>query len=208
MTSLSTYFRNNDKIVSFDELQYFTGLTKIYGGGSSSSPQGAFYDCNNLRSITVPDGVTSLSYSAFKSCSSLRKVVLPESLTIIGESAFSGCSNLIDAKIPDGVSEIYSSADLFVNPTKEETFPTVNMEALACGTPVLTFKTGGSPEILDESCGLVISQNDLNTLKNKIIETCEKRMFSPEACVNRALCFEKNKKYQEYIDLYKEIINE
>ena len=110
VTTLSTYFRNNDKIVSFDELQYFTGLRTIYGSGSSSNPYGAFYSCSKLRSITLPDGVISLQYSAFMDCTSLRKVVLPESLTTIGQSAFYGCSNLFDAKIPDGVSEIYSSA--------------------------------------------------------------------------------------------------
>ena len=40
--------------------------------------------------------------------------------------------------------DIYSSADIFVNPTLEDNFPTTNLEALACGTPVITFKTGGA----------------------------------------------------------------
>lgn len=42
------------------------------------------------------------------------------------------------------LAEIYSSADLYFNPTREENYPTVNMESIACGTPVMTFKTGGS----------------------------------------------------------------
>ena len=54
------------------------------------------------------------------------------------------------------LAKIYSAADVFINPTREDNFPTVNMEALACGTPVITFNTGGSPESLDETCGVVV----------------------------------------------------
>lgn len=46
------------------------------------------------------------------------------------------------------LAKIYSAADVFANPTREENYPTVNMESVACGTPVVTFNTGGSPEIL------------------------------------------------------------
>ena len=56
------------------------------------------------------------------------------------------------------LAEIYTAADLFVNPTREENYPTVNMESIACGTPVLTFRTGGSPEIVDETCGCVVDR--------------------------------------------------
>ena len=59
------------------------------------------------------------------------------------------------------IAEIYSSADLFLNPTREENYPTVNMEAIACGTPVLTFNTGGSPEILSRKTGRVVDVDDL-----------------------------------------------
>ncbi|MDE6441359.1 MAG: glycosyltransferase, partial [Clostridia bacterium] len=66
------------------------------------------------------------------------------------------------------LAEIYSAADLFVNPTKLENFPTVNIESLACGTPVLTFQTGGSIEIIDESCGTSVKKNDVEALIDKI----------------------------------------
>lgn len=46
------------------------------------------------------------------------------------------------------LAEIYTAADVFVNLTLEDTFPTTNLEALACGTPVITFNTGGSPECI------------------------------------------------------------
>ena len=54
------------------------------------------------------------------------------------------------------LAEIYTAADLFVNPTREENYPTVNMESISCGTPVLTFKTGGSPEIPNVKTGYVV----------------------------------------------------
>jgi glycosyltransferase involved in cell wall biosynthesis len=53
------------------------------------------------------------------------------------------------------LAKIYSAADVFLNPTREDTFPTVNMEAIACGTPVVTFDTGGSAEIVGDKYGAV-----------------------------------------------------
>lgn len=97
--------------------------------------------------------------------------------------------------------EIYTAADLFVNPTREDTFPTVNLEALACGTPVVTFKTGGSPESIDMSCGSVTPVDDVDTLEREIIRICENRCFSREACIQRAVHFDQNVKFKEYIRL-------
>lgn len=103
------------------------------------------------------------------------------------------------------LAEIYSSADLFVNPTREENYPTVNMESLACGTPVLTFGTGGSPEIIDETCGMVVACDDIDAMEREIKNICEKNIFTEEACVVRAKQFDRNDRFQEYIDLYKDI---
>ena len=58
--------------------------------------------------------------------------------------------------------ELYSVADVFVNPTMEDNFPTVNIEAIACGTPVITYNTGGSGEMLNEKCGVVVEAGDVN----------------------------------------------
>ena len=100
------------------------------------------------------------------------------------------------------LAEIYTAADLFVNPTREENYPTVNMEALACGTPVLTFETGGSPEILDETCGVVVEYNDIDKMEQEIIRICEEKPFSKEACLTKAKNFNMNNKFKEYIELY------
>lgn len=103
------------------------------------------------------------------------------------------------------LAEIYSAADVFVNPTREDTYPTVNMEALACGTPVLTFRTGGSPEILDATCGSVVECNDIESIEKEIIRICTEKPYKRENCINKAQGFDKNQKFKEYIELYKTI---
>lgn len=103
------------------------------------------------------------------------------------------------------LAEIYSAADLFVIPTREENFPTVNMEALACGTPVLTFKTGGSPEIIDISCGSAVDCRDIDGLEKEIIRICTENPYSKEDCIKRAQKFDKQRNFREYLNLYKEM---
>lgn len=104
------------------------------------------------------------------------------------------------------LAEIYSAADVFVNPTREENYPTVNMEALACGTPVLTFQTGGSPEMLDDTCGSVVACDDIDALEKEILRICETKPYSQEACINRAKAFDQNERFQEYVKLYQELL--
>lgn len=97
---------------------------------------------------------------------------------------------------------IYTAADVFANPTREENYPTVNMEAIACGTPVVTFNTGGSPEIIDETCGTAVAKNDIDGICNEIIKICETKPYSEDDCLKRAESFDKNEKFGEYIRLY------
>lgn len=100
------------------------------------------------------------------------------------------------------LSDIYSAADLFVNLTREDTFPTVNIEALACGTPIVTFNTGGSPEIIDETCGVVVEQDNVDELIERIEYIRKNNPFTREACRKRAENYNKDQKIKEYIDLY------
>ncbi len=100
------------------------------------------------------------------------------------------------------LSEIYSSADVFVNATREDTFPTVNIEALACGTPVVTFDTGGSGEIIDESCGIKVQKNDTKALTEAILYVKENRPFTKENCRKRAEQFKAEDKFREYVENY------
>lgn len=128
-----------------------------------------------------------------------------------------GTDKTIDKKLPNNIitinrtqsqnelAEIYTAADVFVNPTREEVFGLVNIEALACGTPGITFKTGGSPECYDETCGSVVAYNDIDTMEKEIVRVCDQRPYSKEACIKKALCFDKNIKIKEYMKLYEEI---
>lgn len=124
-----------------------------------------------------------------------------------------GTDDSIDKMLPNSIisihrtrdqnelSEIYSAADLFVNPTREENYPTVNMESIACGTPVLTFKTGGSPEILDEKTGYVVDCDDIDEMERQIIRICKENIFSVDDCEAKAKSFDKDLRFKEYIDL-------
>lgn len=99
------------------------------------------------------------------------------------------------------LAEIYSSADLFFNPTREENYPTVNMESIACGTPVMTFRTGGSPEIIDDKTGIVVEDN-IDAIEQKIISICETRPFKPSDLEERAKGFSADDKFAQYLRLF------
>ena len=80
--------------------------------------------------------------------------------------------NIIGLERTSSVEElkkIYSAADVFANPTYEDTFPTVNMEAEACGTPVITYDTGGCKETIKRQDSKVIPQN-VEALRNAICD--------------------------------------
>jgi len=101
--------------------------------------------------------------------------------------------------------EAYSMADVFVNPTLEDNFPTTNLEALACGTPVITFRTGGSPESIDDKTGIVVEKGDTEELFNaiEIVKKSRKEEYANN-CRKRAIeNFDSNDKFREYIYLYK-----
>ena len=92
-------------------------------------------------------------------------------------------------------------ADVFVNATLEDNFPTTNLEALSCGTPVITFETGGSPESLDKTCGRVVRKGDAEALRQAILAEREHPMRK-EDCLTRAVQYEKNDRFMEYAALY------
>lgn len=101
---------------------------------------------------------------------------------------------------------LYSLADVFVNPTYADMFPTVNLEALACGLPVITYRTGGSPETVDEMTGVVVPQGDIEGLA-EAIRSLKAFPLSRDVCRQRAKkMYNKDKCFQQYIDLYESLI--
>lgn len=129
-----------------------------------------------------------------------------------------GTDDTIDKNLPDNIisihrtynqtelAKIYTAVDVFVNPTREENFPTVNIEALACGIPVVTFKTGGSPEIIDENTGIVVEYGNISQIKNAILYILEDSRIKPDDCLHRSKKFDATHKYREYVDLYNELL--
>lgn len=125
-----------------------------------------------------------------------------------------GTNDQIDESLPKGIlsihrtvdrhalAEIYTAADMVVNPTREDNYPTVNLEAVACGTPVITFNTGGSPESLDESCGSVVEKDDIDGLVAAIKARGRKSKDIVQGCIEKAKAFDEAKNYQFYEEIY------
>ncbi len=108
---------------------------------------------------------------------------------------------------PEELAELYTVANVFANPTLEDNFPTVNLEALACGTPIVTYNTGGSPECVDQYTGRVIPQESFVEFKEAILEVIshgKERFF--EACITKSKEYNMWCKLNEYVDLYKNIL--
>lgn len=108
------------------------------------------------------------------------------------------------------LAEFYSAADMLVNPTYNDSFPTVNLEALACGTPVVTYRTGGSPEAIDTETGAVVEKGDYAGLLSNVrmfAQTSYKRHHS-QACRKRAEeYFDMNRQFDEYRKLYESLLD-
>ncbi len=130
-----------------------------------------------------------------------------------------GTDDYVDKVLPENIisihrtqnqkelAEIYTAADVLANPTREEVLGLVNVESLACGTPVVTFRTGGSPECIDETCGSVVDCDDIDAMEFEIRRICEDKPYSMEACLARSKKFDMNERFEEYVKLYKEIEN-
>lgn len=102
----------------------------------------------------------------------------------------------------------YTAADLFLNLTYEDTFPTTNMEAIACGTPVLTYKTGGSPEIIGKDCGFVVEKGNVKKVAEVVMHQLQSKEKYQVPCAERTMQFKETDCYRKYIELYEEILKE
>lgn len=107
----------------------------------------------------------------------------------------------------DQLAELYSLADVFVNPTYVDNFPTTNIEALACGTPVVTYRTGGSPEAIDEKTGMVVNQGEMNLLLPAVEFVAKNKPSYTKACREKAVrMFNKQDRFEDYVNLFNRVV--
>ena len=102
VTDLGYVFNYKTNITSFNELQYFTGLTSICNY--------AFQGCGSLTSVTIPGSVTTIDQYAFYQCSNLTVANIPEGVTSIGNYAYAYCRALTSVTIPTTTTSIGSSS--------------------------------------------------------------------------------------------------
>ncbi len=115
--------------------------------------------------------------------------------------------NIIAMERTDNIEELvklYSAANVVLNPSYEQTFGLVTAEAMACGTPVIVINATASPELVDESCGIVVEKGDYDRFK-KAIYKLKTNPLKAEDCVKRSELFDKRINYSQYLDLYYDI---
>lgn len=106
------------------------------------------------------------------------------------------------------LAQLYSAAEAFVNPTWQDNYPTVNLEAIACGTPVVTYRTGGSIEAVTEATGVVVEQGDVAGLLKAVrgISARGKEFYRPRCREYALKHFDKKDRYADYIRLYERLM--
>lgn len=128
-----------------------------------------------------------------------------------------GTSREIDKQLPENIVsihrtenvqqlvDIYSSASVFFNPTREDTYPTVNLEAIACGTPVVTFDACGSPETVNAVSGRVVKNRDVISAYREIEKICLDEEKNREKIAREAHLFQRDECFKKYCELYLDI---
>lgn len=168
------------------------GKFRILGVANPWSKDKGLYDVYKLRKM--------LSESEFE----ITLVGLSEKqLKILPK----GINGIMRTSNQQELAELYAKSTVLINPTYADTFPTTNLEALACGTPVITYKTGGSPESLDEATGVVVKQGDIHGLADAI-KQMRKHPIPSDTCRSRAeQLFDKNQRFLDYVRLYESLIS-
>lgn len=137
-----------------------------------------------------------------------------EVLVLVGmddERIMSLPDNVVGITRTDDVHELaalYSAADVFVNPTWQDNYPTVNLESISCGTPVVTYDTGGSPESVAPDTGYVVAPGDLASALAAVrrIEAAGKEHYRPLCRAYAEDNFRKEDRYKDYIGLYEDLL--
>jgi glycosyltransferase involved in cell wall biosynthesis len=120
-------------------------------------------------------------------------------------------NNIIGIQRTESIEELaqwYTLAYVFVNPTSQDNFPTTNLESLACGTPVITYNTGGSPEAIDEQTGFVVEKGDVDGIVEKVEKLKELNYEEiSTACRARAeRLYDKKTRYLDYLRVFEGMV--
>lgn len=134
-------------------------------------------------------------------------IVIVGQLTEKAKKISNACQMVFVARTQNTLelAQLYSSASVFVNPTYQDNYPTTNLEAIACGTPVITYLTGGSPESIDDATGAVVEQGNIDGLEKAVLRLSS--YDCQDACRQKALReFDNTKCFNPYIALYNKLI--
>ncbi len=116
--------------------------------------------------------------------------------------------NILHIKQTNSIEELcmwYTAADVYLNLTLQETLGLTNVEALACGTPVVTFASGGCTECVDETCGVAVKRDDVAAAIAAVENIVKNHPFDKTACFEKAAKFDKNKLYMKYLEVYESL---
>lgn len=105
----------------------------------------------------------------------------------------------------DELCQIYTAADVFINPTLQETQGLTTLEAFACGTPGVVFRAGGAAECIDDTCGIAVEKGNFDALLQSVVQICETKSFSAQACIAKADTYNKEVCYSAFMELYEEL---
>ncbi len=105
------------------------------------------------------------------------------------------------------LAKYYSMSDVFLSPTQADNYPTVAMEAISCGCPVVFFDVGGTSEIVTKDVGILIEKNDYDAMKNAIIDLYN-HPIKREDCIKNAYRFDKTNMLKQYLKLYTSMMEE
>lgn len=180
------------------------------------SDPGDIYKKYKIKGKKIIIGV-ALPWSSYKGFSDFIKMrsLLGEEYVIImvgvsQEQAMmlpDGIIGITRTDSPEELAQLYSIADVLVNTTYCDNYPTVNLESIACGTPVITYLTGGSPEALDENTGAVVNQGDVDALIKCIHDICHSSFNYKEHCLDKAKSsFDRDKCFENYLEIYNSIL--
>jgi len=107
------------------------------------------------------------------------------------------------------LAEYYSLADVFINPSKSESFGLVTAESMACGTPVVVYNTTASPELVTPETGIIVAKDDIKAMYDAAIKITKdgKIKYSSNCIARVSEHYNKDIQYGKYIELYKNLMN-